>query len=212
VAKPGTASRVGAAATSDGTPTRQALIEAARTTLSGKGFGGASARAIAAEAGVNQALVFYHFGSVTSLLLAALDETSRQRMHEYSSAVESAGSLPELVDAAASVFNLDLAGGHISVLAEMIAGASSVPGLGPEVAARMTPWIDFAEATIHKAMDMSPLASLVPASDAAYAIVALYLGIEMLAHLDGDRARADSLFATARQLVGLVTALAAGTP
>ena len=34
----------------------------------------------------------------------------------------------------------------------------------------------------------TPLASLVPAGDLAYAIVALYLGLEMLSHLDGDRA------------------------
>jgi AcrR family transcriptional regulator len=202
---------VGSSTTADSTGTRQALVEAAGVALRDKGFGGASARAVAAEAGMNQALIFYHFGSVTNLLLAALDATSRQRMDEYAKAVEAASNLAELVEAAAGVFNQDLAGGHISVLAEMIAGASSVPGLGPEIAARMAPWIDFTEAAIRKGIGTGPLASLVPASDAAYAVVALYLGIEMLAHLDGDRTQAESLFATARRLVALMNAFTGGT-
>ena len=35
--------------------------------------------------------------------------------------------------------------------------------------------------------------SLIPPRDLAFAIIALYLGIDMLSHLDGDRARAESL-------------------
>jgi hypothetical protein len=42
---------------------------------------------------------------------------------------------------------------------------------------------------------------------AAHAVVALYLGLEMLAHLDGDRTRALALFARARQLAVLTQAL-----
>jgi AcrR family transcriptional regulator len=42
------------------------------------GFAGASAREIARRADCNQALVFYHFGSVTELLLAGLDDSTRR--------------------------------------------------------------------------------------------------------------------------------------
>ncbi len=41
----------------------------------------------------------------------------------------------------------------------------------------------------------------------AYAIVALYLGLEMLTHLDGDRSRALALFAHAKNLAALLEAL-----
>jgi AcrR family transcriptional regulator len=44
------------------------------------GFAGASAREIARRADCNQALVFYHFGSVTELLLAGLDDVSTRRL------------------------------------------------------------------------------------------------------------------------------------
>jgi hypothetical protein len=59
------------------------------------------------------------------------------------------------------------------------------------------------------ALGSSPLAGVLPAGDVAYAIVALYLGIEMLANLDGDRSRAESLFATARALAAAVGGLSA---
>ena len=65
--------------------------------------------------------------------------------------------------------------GHITVLSEMIAGASSTPGLGEEVAARIEPWIDFTETTLRRFVDSTPMGQLVPIRDAAFAIVALYL-------------------------------------
>ena len=183
--------------------TRAELIEAAITTLQTEGFGGASARAIARTAGCNQALVFYHFGSVANLLLAALDATSERRMERYGEAVAAADGLGPLFDVAARVYREDLDAGHMSVLAEMIAGCSSTPGLGAEVSARLKPWFGFAEDATHRALRGSPLADLVPTRDVAFAGVALYLGIEFLAHLDGDRSMAESLFSTAKQLSDL---------
>ena len=207
MAKPGSAGHVGVRSGPESAVTRAALTEAAIATLQEEGFAGASARAIARTAGSNQALVFYHFGSVVNLLLAALDETSRRRMERYSEAVEAAGGIEELVEVAATIFRQDLDGGHLSVLAEMIAGASSVPGLGDEVATRIDPWITFTEGAISRVTGSGPLATLLPVSDVAYAIVALYLGIEMLAHLDGDRSRADSLFSTAKHVADLLAGL-----
>src|ERR1700678_4685071 len=91
---------------------REVLVEAAIGALRETGFAGASAREIARRAGCSQALVFYHFGSVTELLLAALDEVSAVRYARYHAAVQAAGSVPELVAAARSVFEEDLDNGH----------------------------------------------------------------------------------------------------
>ena len=57
--------------------TRRALVTGAIDALRAEGFSGATAREIARRARCNQGLIFYHFGSITKLLLAALDEVSR---------------------------------------------------------------------------------------------------------------------------------------
>lgn len=206
MAKSGTKAAVGRPA--DGaSETRDALIKGAIDALKEQGFAGASAREIARRAGCNQGLVFYHFGSVTNLLLAALDEVSATRHAHYQAAVDRAEGFGELVDAAEEVFEEDLDAGHIAVLAEMIAGASATPGLAPEVAERIAPWRQFAADALGGALSDTPLSAIVEPDLAAHAVVALYLGLEMLAHLDGDRAAALALFARARQLAVLVEAL-----
>ena len=46
----------------------------------------------------------------------------------------------------------------------------------------------------------------------AYGVVALYLGLEMLTHLDGDRSRALTLFDHAKYLAGLLDMLGTAPP
>ncbi|MGD0311360.1 MAG: helix-turn-helix domain-containing protein [Acidimicrobiales bacterium] len=183
--------------------TRRLLIDAAVATLQSEGYAGASARAIAERAGSNQGLIFYHFGSVANLLLAALDAVSSTRMERYGESVAAVATAGELVETATDIFRSDLDAGYITVLVEMIAGASSTPGLGAEVAARIEPWKGFAREAIEHALRGSPLAAALPAEDVAYAVVALYLGLEMLSHLEGDREPALALFSHAQRLAGL---------
>ena len=106
----------------------------------------------------------------------------------------------EPLAAATEIFREDLDEGYVTVLVEMIAGAASSPALGEQVAARIAPWRAFAQGAIEATISDSPLASLVPVADAVYAVVALYLGLEMLSHLDGDRTPALALFDQASQL------------
>lgn len=182
-------------------------MEAAIDVLRTDGYHGASARRIAARAGCNQGLVFYHFGSVANLLLAALDAVSADRMERYSAAVSQALSLVELTDVAAAVFEEDLDSGYAKVLVELIAGGSGDPAFGSGVAARMETWTAFAQSAVTDAADPMMLAATAPASEVAYAIVALYLGLEMLSHLDGDRDKALALFGRARTMAALAGAL-----
>jgi AcrR family transcriptional regulator len=209
MAKPGTRSRV--AAPAGPATTRARIVDAALETLKNEGFAGASARAIARTGGFTQALVFYHFGTVNDLLLAALEETGRRRMDRYRAAVEDGMTLAELVAAAAEIYREDLEDGHLTVLAAMIAASVTSPDLGPRVAACLQPWLAFTEEAVAKVTDGSPVAAVVPPGDAAVAVVALYLGLELLTHLDGDRSRAESLFAAASRVADAVGHLV-GTP
>jgi AcrR family transcriptional regulator len=184
--------------------TRGALIAAAVSTLRESGFAAASARRIAAEAGCNQALIFYHFGSVPDLLMAALEEVSARRMAAYRELLDRTGSVGELIEAARTVFEADLDSGNVTVLAEMISGSHSVPGLGERVSACLAPWRSFAETAVRDVLAASPLGSLAPAREIAHGVVAGLLGLELLASLDGDRASALALFERARALADLL--------
>ena len=211
MAKSGTPSKVEERGSARSAGTRRLLIAAAIETLKSEGYAGASARAIAERAGSNQGLIFYHFGSVANLLLAALDSVSAARLEQYGESVTNVGTPRELVDAATDIFRKDLDAGYITVLVEMIAGASSTPGLGDEVAARIGPWKEFAQTAVENSFGDSPLGTVLPSKDVAHAIVALYLGLEMLSHLDGDRKPALALFAHATQLTGLFEAMTGST-
>src|ERR1039458_9555644 len=94
--------------------TKLVIVEAALGTLKSKGFAGASARAIAREGGFNQALIFYHFGSVRTLLLAALDLIGDRRMNDYGPAFEAARTAPELARLARTMYDDDLATADIT--------------------------------------------------------------------------------------------------
>src|SRR5690349_3700445 len=206
------ARRTASTATKPAAATREALVTAAIATLQEDGFAGASARVIAERAHCNQALIFYHYGSVVQLLLAALDAVSARRMTRYRSALAGVANPADLLRVAAEIFREDMERGDITVLAEMIAGTSSTPGLREEVAARIEPWHAFARDAIGRGLGTTGLGSIVPLDDAAHAVVALYLGLEMLGHLDRDRSRGDALFEHANRLASLFGAVAKETP
>ncbi len=182
-------------AADDQTPTgtKATIIEAALETLKSKGFAGASAREIARTGKFNQALVFYHFGSVQSALLAALDLVSERRMRTYRPAFDQAQTVAELAALAREIYREDLENGYVTVLGEMVAGGVGAPELGREVVARIEPWVEMVEGKLRALVAGSPFEQMVPARDLAFAIIALYLGIDMLSHLDGDPTRAQSL-------------------
>jgi len=192
--------------------TRARIVGAAIGTLKERGFAGTSARAIARTGGFNQALIFYHFGTVNDLLLAALDETSAQRMQRYRAALQGIRTLPELMAQAAQIYREDLESGHVKVLAELIAGASSSPSLGPEIVARIEPWVHFTEEALGRVLAGSALEPLVPTADVAFAVVALYLGVELLAHLNGQLARAERLIDTGSRVSSLLAGMLPTSP
>ena len=190
-----------------GQDTRQRIVDAALETLKQEGFTGASARVIADRGGFNQALIFYHFGTVNQLLLAVLDETSKRRLTAYQTAVEQVTTLPELLQTATRLYREDLAAGHITVLNELIGASLAYPELRPEIAARVQPWVRFAEDVIVRALAGGPLAELIRSGDAAFATVSLYLGMQMLTHLNGDTTAAESLFVTGERVAALLATL-----
>jgi AcrR family transcriptional regulator len=183
-----------------GAETRDRLIEAAASTLRTEGYAGTSARTIAKAAGVNSALVFYHFGGVDPLLLAALDRSSEQRMVAYRAAADEARTLEELVAVATEIYRADIENGHITLFSELVGAGIARPELREEIVKRAEPWIAFVEQTLDRIIGGSPLAKLLPPRELAYAAITFYLGVNMFTRLDADRSRTESLFTLAERV------------
>ena len=160
--------------------------------------------------------------AITTLRESGFAAASARRMAAYRELLDRTGTLGELIDAARTVFEADLDSGNVTVLAEMISGSHSVPGLGERVSACLAPWRSFAETAVRDVLATSPFGSLAPAGEIAHGVVAGLLGLELLASLDGDRASALALFDRAhvvadvldriRPLAGLLTLSPAARP
>lgn len=186
--------------------TKLEIVEAATKTLKAKGFAGTSAREIARTGSFNQALIFYHFGNLRAVLLAAFDLVSARRMESYGPALGKAQTIAELASLARKIYADDLEHGYVTVLGEMVAAGASDAKLGREVVARVEPWIEILERKLRDLLG-SPPAAIVPARDVAFAIVALYLGIDMLSHLEGSSARPEALLDLCVSLAPLLASL-----
>jgi AcrR family transcriptional regulator len=188
---------------------RPALIAAAIDVLREQGFVGASARTIAARAGVNSAAVFYHFGSVNELLLAALDSSTHERLNRYREATVHVADIGEAVRIVATLNREDYGSGHIAVMAALVGGAAAIPGLGPLIAERVQPWIDLTTEVIERLIAGTALASVFSPPVIARALVSLFLGVELMAQLEGDRHEGLALFDEADKLVAVAAPMLA---
>jgi AcrR family transcriptional regulator len=188
-----------------GETTRRQIVDAALETLKREGFAGATSRTIARAGGFNQALIFYHFGSLDGLLLAALDHTSQERLERYRQAVAEATSVDELLAALARLYAEDRERGHMTVVAQMVAGSAAHQKLKPALIERMEPWLALCEEAVEKGFRWLGLPELVPRRELAYAFVTFYLGVNLMTQLDEDRARTDALFARLDALAPLLT-------
>lgn len=171
------------------------MVDAALRTLIEEGYAGTSARAIAARGRFNPALIFYHYGSIDDLLLAALDKSSAERFERYRTAMSRPGTPDELVRRASELFREDVEGGHVTAVTELIGASLSKPQLRTELVARMHPWLELTEQVLDRVLADSPLNALAPAAQlAAFAIVSGYLGLNMLSRLMPDLSQTERLF------------------
>lgn len=185
-----------------GEETRQRIIDAALATVRDEGLMGTSARAIARTGDFNQALVFYHFGSVEELLLAALQRAHERRTARFQPRLEEVTDLAGLVEVAVDLHG-QVDDPDTPALAAIVAGWSTTSELGPKVLATLKPWDEMVAGALTRALDGSPFAPFVPTEQLAHALSALFLGIEMFSRLDPDDSTTIELFASLSALANL---------
>lgn len=159
--------------------TRSAILEAVLRTLRDEGIADTSARAIARAGDFNQALIFYHFGSVDDALVAAFELLLDQQRVRYAASLAETGSLDDICGRLTQMFQEDRAAGTTTTIAQGFAGAAHRPHMGPRLRAATRAWLDAIE--LHGVrIGMAPQL----ARQGADRFLALYLGFDLLQGLD----------------------------
>ncbi|HEX9697787.1 MAG TPA: TetR/AcrR family transcriptional regulator [Actinomycetota bacterium] len=188
------------------TDTRERILDAAMETLRAEGFTRTTAREIARRGAFNQALIFYHFGSVQKLLLEAFRTTSSAQVATYKAAAAEVSSLSDLVAIARRLHDDDVQSGTVTAVTQLMAASIGDPAVGDSILDRFEEWIELVQDALTSALAGHPIAAQVPAREAAYAISALFLGIELMTRLDPERSEADKVFEMMSSVATLIEA------
>ena len=159
--------------------TRRKLMAGALETLRTRGIAGTSARAIATAAGVNQALIFYHFGSVEQLVDTACRDGAAERVALYRDRFAAVGSLRELLRLGRELHAAELEAGSVTALAQVLAGAQSDEGLAAAARDALGQWIAEVERALRRLTAGGPLAELADPAALAQGVAAAFIGIEL---------------------------------
>ncbi|MGW3019867.1 TetR/AcrR family transcriptional regulator [Streptomyces longwoodensis] len=170
--------------------TKAKLLQGALRTLTEQGIAKTSARTIAATAGVNQALVFYHFGSVDELLAAACHYGAEQSVSRYRDRLAAVSSLTELLAVGRRIHEEERADGHVALLGQLLAGAQTHAVLGPATAAGLELWIAEIEGVLTRVLAGTPLGEYADPPGLARAVAASFVGIELYEGADAASATA----------------------
>lgn len=163
--------------------TRSRIIAAALATVGKQGIVGTSARSIARTGDFNQALIFYHFGSVDHLLVAASQADSERRSALYADALRDVQTLPDLVAVARRLHDQEAGTGSVAVLTQLLAGAANSPDLAVGVRLGFEPWMALLRAALARVLDDGPFDGVVSTDDLSFAIASMFLGMELITSL-----------------------------
>lgn len=185
--------------------TKTKLLDGALRVLTEQGIAKISARTVGAAAGVNQALVFYHFGSVDELLAAACRYGAERSVARYRERFADVTSLSELLALGREIHERERTGGHVALLGQLLAGAQTHASLGPATSAGLELWIVEIEAVLRRVLVDTPFGEFADAAGLARAVAASFVGIELYEGVDALGAGA--ALAALEQLGFLVAAL-----
>lgn len=193
--------------------TRRRLLDAAVRTLAVEGYGGTTARSIARTGGFAPGVIYYHFDDLDALLVAALRHASQARKARYEEALGRCSDAAELLSRLRELYAEDMRDqGHIDAVQELFTASASSPRLREELLAHVESWAEFAAAAVRRLVAGTAFEELAPSREIGMIAVAMFLGVQTLTHLDGNRSRVDSLFATAEPAALLWDAFAGRSP
>jgi len=124
----------------DATQTRERILDATFRRLVSEGYAALSVREIAKDAGVNHALINYHFRTKDQLVIAVLDAVNQRLLARQASMYASGEGFAQKWANARRFYEDDLASGFVRLQAELWAASLSNPGLREKFLPRLLAW------------------------------------------------------------------------
>jgi AcrR family transcriptional regulator len=137
-ATPGAAARLFDEA--DPVDTRSRILEAAFRRLTSEGYAALSVREIAKDAGVNHALINYHFRTKDQLVIEVLDAANRRLLARQSAMYQAQTGFADKWAQARRFYESDLGSGFVRVQAELWAASLSNRELRDKFLPRLLAW------------------------------------------------------------------------
>jgi len=132
--------------------TKAKILDAAFRRLATDGYASLSVRQIAKDAGVNHALINYHFRTKDQLVIEVLDAANRLLLARQMSMYSGPGGFAEKWAAARRFYESDLASGFVRVQAELSAASMSDPELRAKFLPRLLAWKQVVLAAVREAV------------------------------------------------------------
>jgi AcrR family transcriptional regulator len=185
----------------DGSATRAAILRAARDRLVEVGYANLNVRDIAREAGVNHALIGYHFHGKQQLVLAVLDEANKQLLERQASMYQGTTRASQQWQQACDFYDEDLKSGFVRLLMELMGASFHDQELRREFVPRLSQWHRLVEAAVVDFIDRSKLDLPISAQAISAWIVWFWTGMEAgamlgIAEQDGHQREALAAMAT----------------
>jgi AcrR family transcriptional regulator len=138
-------------------------------------------REIAKDAGINHALINYHFRTKDQLVIAVLDAANRRLLYRQREMYRSPGGFAAKWAQARRFYENDLASGFVRVQAELWAASLSNPGLREQFLPQMSEWRKVVFDAVREAFDFYRIELPPPFSPEVIAcwITEFWIGMEM---------------------------------
>lgn len=162
----------------DGHATRTLILQAARRRLCEVGYAQLNVRDIAREAGVNHALISYHFRGKQQLVLAVLDEANQTLLERQTRMYEEDASASRKWQQACDFYEDDLRSGFVRLLMELMGASFHDAELRAEFVPRLLAWHRLVEAAVEAVVEESGLELPVSSRAIAAWIGWFWIGME----------------------------------
>ena len=125
-----------------------AILQSARRRLREGGYAQLNVRDIAGDAGVNHALIGYHFGGKQQLVLAVLDDANKQLLERQTRMYSDTASASEKWQQACDFYEDDLQSGFVRLLMELMGASFTDETLRSEFLPRLLAWHQLVESEV----------------------------------------------------------------